>query len=83
MSLAPRRYEGLGFITEPPFSMHIMAGPLSRHFKMPQSEIYSGSIVLVDHLESFKVLIFLHGAIEGILCRAFHSTLRKCLVLVF
>lgn len=75
--LAPRRDEGLDLITEPPFSMHIIAKPRSRYFKMPQLEIYNGSTDLVNYLESFKMLMLLHGATERILFWAFPSTLRK------
>lgn len=58
------RDEGLGFIIKPSSTMHIMAELLPRRFKMP-------------HLENFKMLILLCGAIEGVLCWVFPSTLRK------
>lgn len=75
--LAPERDEGLGLVTEPPFVTCIMMEPFPRHFKMPQLEIYDGSIDLVDHLESFKALMLPYKGTKGILCRAFPSTLRK------
>lgn len=54
-----------------------MMEPLSKYFKMLQLEIYDGSIDLVNQLESFKALMLLQGITDGVLCRAFLSTLRK------
>lgn len=44
---------------------------------MLQLEPYDGTTYLIDYLESFKALMILHGAIDGILCRAFPTTLRE------
>ena len=44
---------------------------------MLQLESYDGSIDPIGHLESFKVLMLLHGAIDRILCWDFSSTLWK------
>ena len=37
----------------------------------------------LDHLESFKALMLLHGANDGVMCRAFLTTLRKVVLLWF
>lgn len=39
-----------------------MAKSLPRYFKMLQLDIYDRSTDLVDHLESFEVLMLLHRA---------------------
>ena len=46
-------------------------------FKMPQTELYDGTIDPLDHLKSFKALMLFHGANDGIMCRAFPATLWK------
>ena len=37
-------------------------------FKMPQTELYDGTTDPLDHLESFKALMLLHGATDGVMC---------------
>ena len=44
---------------------------------MPQTELYDGTTDPLDHLESFKALMLLHGATDGVMCRAFLATLQK------
>lgn len=44
---------------------------------MPQLEIYDRSTDPIDYLESFKVVMLLHGATDGVLYQTFLSTLRK------
>ena len=65
------------FTTDPPFSARVMDEPIPMRFKMPQTELYDGTSDPLDHLESFKALILLHGANDGVMCRAFPATLRK------
>jgi len=43
---------------------------------MPQVEVYDGSWDLLDHLESFKTLMHLHGVLDEIMRRAFPTTLK-------
>ena len=65
------------FTTDPPFSAKVMNEPIPLRFKMPQTELYDGTSDPLDHLESFKSLMLLHGANNGVMCRAFPATLRK------
>ena len=46
-------------------------------FNMHQTELYDGTTDPLDHLESFKALMLLHGATNGVMCRDFPVTLRK------
>ena len=43
---------------------------------MPQVEVYDGSWDLLDHLESFKTLMHLHGVLDEIMRKAFPTTLK-------
>ena len=65
------------FSIDPPFSPQIMNEVIPPKFKMPHIDPYGGTTDPFDHLESFKALMLLHGAIDGILCKAFPTTLRK------
>ena len=71
-----RPYE-LDFNAAPTFTSKIMEQVIPPRFKMPQTELYDGSSNPLDHLEAFKVLMLLHGANDGTMCRAFPATLRK------
>ncbi|XP_077248498.1 uncharacterized protein LOC143888089 [Tasmannia lanceolata] len=44
---------------------------------MPQLPQYNGTTDPIDHLETFKTLMLLHGASDGFLCRAFSATLTR------
>ena len=50
---------------------------------MPQTELYDGTFDPLDQLESFKALMLLHGANDGVMCRAFPATLQKSVRLWF
>ena len=67
----------LDFNAAPAFTSKIMEKPIPPRFKMPQIELYNGSVDPLDHLKAFKVLMLLHGANDGTLCLAFSATLRK------
>ena len=69
-----RRYE-LDFNVAPAFTLEIMEQIIPSQFKMPQTELYDGFTDPLDHLEAFKVLMLLHRANSGTLCRAFLATL--------
>ena len=60
-----------------PFSPHIMSEVALPKFRMPQAEFYDSTIDPLDHIESFKALMLLHRATDGVLCRAFLATLYK------
>lgn len=62
---------------ESPFAPQIDREQVPLGFKVPQLESYDGSTDPVDHLESFKALMMLHGASDVIMCKAFPATLRK------
>ncbi|KAL2498452.1 S-locus glycoprotein [Abeliophyllum distichum] len=63
-------------LEEDPFSLEVMAIPLSRDFKQPKMEKY-GSSNPVDHLRSFVDLMRLQAIPDAIMCRAFPPTLRR------
>ena len=65
------------FNLEPPFSSQIMSEIVSPKFRMPLTKSYDGTTDSLNHLESLKALMLLHRAIDGILCRAFSTTLCK------
>ena len=65
------------FNVEPLFSSQIMNEAVPLRFKILQAEPYNRTNNPLDHLESFKALMLLHRAIDGILCQAFLATLRK------
>ena len=67
----------LDFNAAPAFTSEIMEQPISPQFKMPQTELYDGSVDPLDHLKAFKALMLLHEANDGTLCQAFLATLRK------
>ena len=69
----------LDFNVAPAFTSKIMEQPIPPRFKMPQTELYDGSVDPLDHLEADKALMLLHGANDGMLCRAFSATLRKAM----
>ena len=62
---------------EPPFSPQIMGEVVPPKFRMPQAELYDGTTDPLDHIESFKALMLLHRATDGVLCHAFLVTLCK------
>ena len=65
------------FNVESPISPQIMCEVILPKFKMPKTKLYDGTTDLLDHLESFKTLMLLHGAMDKISCQTFPSTLRK------
>ena len=69
-----RPYE-LDFNVAPAFTLKIIEQTIPPRFKMPQIELYDVSAGPLDHLKAFKVLMLLHGANDGTLCRAFSATL--------
>ncbi|XP_077252389.1 uncharacterized protein LOC143891744 [Tasmannia lanceolata] len=52
-----------------------MRAPAPRGFKMPQVPQYDGTTDPMEHLETFRTMMLLHGASEGFLCRTFPTTL--------
>ena len=50
--------------------------PFLHKFCMPQIDSYDGVKDLLDHLETFKTLMHLQEVVDGIICRAFPTTLK-------
>ncbi|XP_041027035.1 uncharacterized protein LOC121267253 [Juglans microcarpa x Juglans regia] len=53
-----------------------MAVPLPPKFKIPHIEAYDGSKDPLEHLETFKAHMILHGFPNEVACRAFPITLK-------
>ena len=62
--------------TDSPFTTYVTSFPLPPKFRMPQLETYDGSKDPLDHLESFKTLMYLQGVANEIMCRAFPTMLK-------
>ncbi|KAF5465376.1 hypothetical protein F2P56_015390 [Juglans regia] len=58
------------------YSKGILAVPIPPKFKVPQIEAYDRSKDPLEHLETFKVHMTLHGFPSEIACRAFPLTLK-------
>ncbi|XP_077232020.1 uncharacterized protein LOC143865800 [Tasmannia lanceolata] len=63
------------FSSRPPFTDNVMNAPAPRGFKMPTVLQYDRTTDPVDHLETFRTMMLLHGTSDGFLCRAFPTTL--------
>ena len=62
--------------TESPFTAEILRYPLPAKFRMPQVEAFDGVKDPVDHLNTYKNQMELHGYQDPIRCRAFATTLK-------
>ena len=62
--------------TYSPFTAPVTSFPLPAKFRMPQVEPNDGSKDPLDHLESFKTLMYLQGVLDEIMCKAFPITLK-------
>ena len=62
--------------TESPFTAEVLHFPLPAKFRMPQVEGFDGSRDPVDHLNTYKNQMELHGYQDPIRCRAFAITLK-------
>ena len=61
--------------TESPFMAEVLQFPLSAKFRMPQVEALDGTRDPVDHLNTYKNQMELHGYQDPVRCRAFTITL--------
>ena len=59
-----------------PFTAPVTSFPLPPKFHMPLVEAHYGSKDPLDHLESFKTLMYLQGMVDEIMCQAFPTTLK-------
>ena len=59
-----------------PFTAAVNSFLLLHKFRMPQIESYDGVKDPLDHMETFKTLMYLQGVADEIMCRAFPMTLK-------
>ena len=62
--------------TESPFTAEVLHFPLLAKFRMPQVKGFDGVRDLVDHLNTYKNQMELHGYQDPVRCRAFAITLK-------
>ena len=62
--------------TESPFTAGVLHFPLPEKFRMPQIEMFDGTKDPIDHLNTYKNQMKLHGYQDPIRCRAFAITLK-------
>ena len=62
--------------TESPFTAEVLHFPLPAKFRMSQIEAFDGAKDPVDHLNTYKNQIELHGYQYHVRCRAFAITLK-------
>ena len=62
--------------TESPFTIEVLHFPLPTKFKILQIEAFDGMKDPVDHLNTYKNQIELHGYQDPVRCRAFAITLK-------
>ena len=73
---APDTMDTLVQQTESPFTAEVLRYPLSAKFRMPQVEAFDGVKDPVDHLNTYKNQMELHGYQDPVRCRAFATTLK-------
>ena len=62
--------------TESPFTAEVLHFPLPAKFRVPQVEAFDGAKDPVDHLNTYKNQMELHGYQDPVRCRAFAITLK-------
>ena len=62
--------------TESLFIVGVLHFPLLAKFRMPQIEMFDGTKDPIDHLNTYKNQMQLHGYQDPIQCRAFAITLK-------
>ena len=73
---APFSMDALVQQTESPFTARVLHFPLPAKFKMPHIETFDGTKDHVDHLNTYKNQIELHGYQDPVRCRAFAIRLK-------
>ena len=73
---APDTMDTLVQQTESPFTAEVLHFPLPAKFRMPQVETFNGVKDPVDHLNTYKNQMELHGYQDPVRCRAFATTLK-------
>ena len=62
--------------TESLFTAEVLHFPIPTKFRMPQIEAFDGTKDPVDHLNTYKNQMELHGYQDPVRCRAFAITLK-------
>ena len=73
---APDSMDTLVHQTESPFTAEVLHFPLPAKFRMPQIEAFDGVKDPVDHLNTYKNQMELHGYQDLVRCRAFAVKLK-------
>ena len=73
---APDSMDTLVQQTESPFTAEVLHFPLLAKFRMPQIEVFDGAKDLVDHLNTYKNKMELHGYQDPVRCRTFSIRLK-------
>ena len=73
---APDSMDTLVQQTESPFTAEVLHFHLLAKFRMPQVEVFDGARDPVDHLNTYKNQMELHGYQDLVRCRAFAITLK-------
>ena len=73
---APVSMDALVQQIESPFTAGVLHFPLPAKFRMPQIETFDGMKDSVDHLNTYKNQMELHGYQDPVRCRAFAITLK-------
>ena len=73
---APDTMDTLVQQTESPFTTEVLHYPFPEKFRMPQVEAFDGVKAPVDHLNTYKNQMELHGYQDPVRCRAFATTLK-------
>ena len=73
---APDTMDTLVQQTESPFTDEVLHFPLLEKFRMPQVEALDGVKDTVDHLNTYKNKMELHGYQDPVRCKAFAITLK-------
>ena len=73
---APNSMDTLVQQTESPFTAEVLHFPLPAKFKMLQIEAFDGAKDPVDHLNTYKNQMEIHGYQDPVRCRAFAITLK-------
>ena len=73
---APDTMDALVQKTESPFTVEVLRYPLPAKFRMPQVETFDGVKDPVDHLNTYKNQMELHGYQDPVRCRPFATKLK-------
>ena len=73
---APDTMDTLVQQTKSPFTSEVLHFPLPTKFRMPQVETFDGVKDSVDHHNTYKNQMELHGNQDPLRCRAFATTLK-------